>query len=94
MKNDDVDIPENALFATNCDFVRFNRIVRDSQQVNEFTIQDEVVDVPSILRKFTDNQLPLFIRSAKTGDIRIIPSHHEGLEAEKGDAIAYLGELM
>jgi len=94
MTNEDVDIPDNALFATNCDFVRFNRIVRDSQQVNEYIIQDEVVDLPSILRKFTDNQLPLFIRSAKTGDIRIIPARHEGLEAETGDAIAYLGELM
>ncbi len=94
MKNDEVDIPKNGLFAANCDFVRFNRIVRDSQQVNEFVIQDEVVDLSSILRKFTDNQLPLFIRSAKTGDIRIIPAQHEALEAEAGDVIAYFGELM
>ena len=94
MRNDEVDIPKNALFTTDCDFVRFNRVVRDSQQVNEYIIQDEVVDLPSILRKFTDNQLPLFIRSAKTGEIRTITAHHEGLEAETGDAIAYLGELM
>ncbi len=94
MRNDEVDIPKNALFTTDCDFVRFNRVVRDSQQVNEYIIQDEVVDLQSILRKFTDNQLPLFIRSAKTGEIRIITAHHEGLEAETGDAIAYLGELM
>jgi len=91
MKNDDVEIPKNALFDKQCDFIKFNKIVGDSPVVKEYIIEDENVNVSALLKRFADS-IPLFIRSAKTGDIRVITAHHEGLEAEKGDAIAYMGE--
>jgi len=94
MKNDEINIPKNALFSKDCDFVKFNSIVSNSEQVHEYIIKDEMLDVSSILKIFTDDRLPLFIRSAKTGVINIIPAHHEELEAETGDAIAYLGKLL
>ncbi len=93
MRNEEVDIPKNALFSENCDFIRFNKILGENPQIREYIIEDENVNVSAVLKRFV-NGIPLFIRSAKTGDIQVVTAHHEGLTAERGDAIAYMGEVV
>jgi len=94
MKENEIGIPQNALFDKNCDFIKFNRIVVDSNTIKEHFIEDENTNAPALLKRFATDGIPLFIRSAKKGEIRIISAYHEGLEVEKGDIIAYLGKMI
>ncbi len=92
IKNEEIEIPKNALFHSHCDFIRFNKVLQESPEIHEYTLS-ESDNLAQVLERIAKNNIPLFIKS-KNNEIGFISMDYPSLAAEPGDMVAYLGEEM
>ncbi len=94
MKNEDIEVPKNALFHSDCDFIHFNKIMQDSPEIHEYSIKETDTDLPQLLSRIAKDRIPLFIRSTKNNTLSFISMNYGSIKGEIGDVVAYLGQEM
>ena len=83
--------PKYILFSNNADFYKLIELARKYPEIKEIPVKDES-HLTSIVNKFSDQSIPLFIRSAEDKFI-IVPADHS-VEYTEGSSIVYMGKRL
>lgn len=90
IKFDALSRPKNILFANDLDYIKFIKLVRKYNQVEEMEI-DSQEQMMSMLGKDHEEFIPLMLR--RVGKFQFISVNFE-YQFQKGDSLAYFGKLQ